>query len=84
MPCAAALRKKYQATRLRVDRTSGVRKSSAAIRIRGMSLRLLKSVTKASQRVLEHLVDGLDVGESKKVDNGGPFMAVLLTRCRRM
>lgn len=41
-----------------------------------MTIRLLKPVTKASQRVLEHLVDGLGVGESKKFDSGGPFMAV--------
>ena len=41
-----------------------------------MSVRLLKPVTKSAQRVLEKLVDGLDVGGSKKVDNGGAFMAV--------
>lgn len=48
-----------------------------------MSIRLLKPVTKASQRILEHLVDGLDVGDSKKVDDGGPFMAVHVEALQR-
>lgn len=41
-----------------------------------MTLRLLKPVSKISQRTLERLVDGLGVGASKKVDAGGPLMAV--------
>ena len=41
-----------------------------------MSIRLLKPVTKTSQRILEQLVDGLDVGDSRKVDRGLGFMAV--------
>lgn len=41
-----------------------------------MSVRVLKPISKASQRVLELLVDGLDVGHSKKIDNNGPFLPV--------
>lgn len=49
-----------------------------------MAIRLLKPVTKSAQRILERLVDGLDVGESKKVDGGGPFMAVHVEAHRRI
>lgn len=48
-----------------------------------MSIRLLKPVTRTSQRVLEHLVDGIDVGASKKVDSGGPFMAAHVEALQR-
>ena len=48
-----------------------------------MSIRLLKPVTKASQRVLERLVAGLDVGDSKKFDNGGSFMAAHVEALQR-
>jgi hypothetical protein len=48
-----------------------------------MSIRLLKPVTKASQRILDLLVAGLVVGDSKKVDNGGAFMAVHVEALRR-
>lgn len=41
-----------------------------------MSIRLLKPVNRISQRILVRLTEGLDVGTSKKVDNGGAFMAV--------
>jgi hypothetical protein len=48
-----------------------------------MSIRLLKPVSKTSQRILEHLVDGLAVGDTKKVDAGGPFMAVHVEALQR-
>jgi hypothetical protein len=48
-----------------------------------MTIRLLKPVSRASQRVLAHLVDGLDVGVSKKFDCGGPFMAVHVEALQR-
>ena len=48
-----------------------------------MSIRLLKPVTKASHRVLEQLVAGLDVGDSKKFDNGGRFMAAHVEALQR-
>lgn len=41
-----------------------------------MSIRLLKPVTKASQRVLEQLVADLDVGDSRRIDRGLGFMPV--------
>jgi hypothetical protein len=48
-----------------------------------MGVQLLKPITKVSQRILEQLVDGVDVGESKKVDSGGPFMAVHVEALQR-
>ena len=48
-----------------------------------MSIRLLKPVSRASQRVLETLIDGLDVGDSKEVDNSGAFMAVHVEALQR-
>jgi hypothetical protein len=48
-----------------------------------MSIRLLKPVSKTSQRILETLVDGLDVGDSKKVENSGAFMAVHVQALQR-
>jgi hypothetical protein len=41
-----------------------------------MSITVLNPVTKGSQRIIERLIAGLDVGQAKKFDNGGPFMAV--------
>jgi len=49
-----------------------------------MTIRLLKPVTKTAQRILQKLVDGLDVGDSKKVDTGGPFMAVHVEALQRI
>ena len=48
-----------------------------------MSVRLLRPVTKASQHVRGQLVDGLDVGQSKKLDNDGPHMAVHIHALQR-
>lgn len=39
-----------------------------------MSIRLLKPITKKSQRILEQLVAGLEVGTSKKFETGGPYL----------
>lgn len=41
-----------------------------------MTVHLLEPINKASQLVLERLIESLDVGASRTVDNGGPFMAV--------
>ena len=49
----------------------------------GMSIRLLKPVSKASQRVLETLVGDLNVGDSKKVENSGAFMALHVEALQR-
>lgn len=48
-----------------------------------MSIRLLKPVAKTAQRVLEKLVDGLVVGDAKKVENSGAFMAVHVEALQR-
>lgn len=44
---------------------------------------ILKPVAKTAQRVLEKLVDGLDVDDSKKVENNGAFMAVHVEALQR-
>jgi hypothetical protein len=42
----------------------------------GMSIRLLKSVSESSQRIVDELTDGIQVGDSRKMDRGVGFMPV--------